>query len=73
VKRALLALFALCCCVDADEVRAEFCQGRPYFCDGGLVPYDAGTSNDAGTIEDAGTPDAGTPDAGAPDAGDGGP
>jgi hypothetical protein len=74
MKRAVLALVLACGCVDADEVRQEFCQGRPFFCDGGYVYPDAGLGDDSG-VPDAGSPgDAGsTGDAGSPDAGDGGP
>jgi hypothetical protein len=81
MKRAALAVLLACGCVDADEVRTEFCQARPFFCDGGLIspdagdddggPPDAGSADDAGS--DAGTPDAGSTDAGPSDAGDGGP
>jgi hypothetical protein len=87
MNRAALALLLACACVDADEVRTEFCQARPFFCDGGLIYPDAGDDDggvpDAGSVDDGGTTDAGatdagmndggTPDSGTPDAGDGGP
>jgi hypothetical protein len=74
VRRAALVLLLACGCVDADEVRQEFCAGRPFFCDGGYVYPDAGTGGDAGVPDAGTTDDAGTTgDAGSLDAGDGGP
>jgi len=76
--RRLGVALLLVSCVNASEVRDEFCMARPYFCDGGYdVVDDAGDTNDddAGAGSDAGdggdAPDAG--DAGSSsDAGDGG-
>jgi hypothetical protein len=57
MRRLVVVLALFWGCVDAGEVRVEFCQQRPDICDAGM-PSDGGVP-DAGDPPDAGDGDAG--------------